>query len=226
MLMAPEDTSNFYEWLPGPRYPVPSSPRKCNGNAHLTSIRRGTNQPHNESSDQREEMMKRTLLLVCATALAFAGGILPASASTTVTYAITQAAATPVYQCNDTSCGTTVTGYTVNGPGTVQSPPAPTYPSAGDFTLTFSADRVSPSDSCRMKSGTGTLDVVWNDSTTSTGTFSFKARDSKTLSLTGKITGGTSPVYLPNPLRGFVAFPLSPCLGGAVPASITLISST
>ncbi|MDP9227096.1 MAG: hypothetical protein M3P18_25270 [Actinomycetota bacterium] len=171
--------------------------------------------------------MKRSVVIAFVSALAFGVGILPAgAATTTVTYAIAQAAATPVCQCNDTSCGTTVIGYTVTGPGTGQFPPTPTYPSSGDFTLTFSVARVFPSDHCRMKSGTGTLDVAWNDSTTTTGTFSFKARDSKTLSLSGDITGGTSPVYPPNPWRGFVAYPPSPCLGGTVPASITLTPST
>ena len=52
--------------------------------------------------------------------------------------------------------------------------------------------RFAPTDPCRIKEGTGTLDVTWGDGTTSTGTYAFKARDSKTFSLNGSITAAAT----------------------------------
>jgi hypothetical protein len=80
-----------------------------------------------------------------------------------------------------------------------------------------------PTDPCKMKTGTGTLNVIWSDSTTTVGTFSFKARDSKSLSMTGQITGGTNPRFVTgNSVSSLVALPTDPCLGGATLGTVTL----
>jgi hypothetical protein len=145
-----------------------------------------------------------------------------ALSATDVTYAISSATATPVLQCNDFGCS--VIGYDYTGPGTQNTfPPGP--PTA-QFHLTFSASRFFPPSPCRMKSGTGTFDVTWSDATTSSGTFTFKARDSRTLSLSGAITSSTSTFYPAGPpVRGFVTHPPNPCLGGSTSGALTFSAS-
>jgi hypothetical protein len=74
-----------------------------------------------------------------------------------------------------------------------------------------------------MKTGTGNLNVIWTDSTTTIGSFSFKARDSKTLSLEGQVTGGTNSRFISGSgLSGLVATPVDPCVGGPTVATVAL----
>jgi hypothetical protein len=76
-----------------------------------------------------------------------------------------------------------------------------------------------------MQRGTGTLDVTWPSDPTlpsAQGTFTFKAKDSKTVVFAGSITSSTVSVLLQGePIEGFVTFPPSPCLGGTATAAFT-----
>jgi hypothetical protein len=66
-----------------------------------------------------------------------------------------------------------------------------------------------------MKVGTGNLNVAWSESSMTIGTFAFKARDSKTLSMTGQVTGGTNTRFLTGSgSSALVATPRDPCAGG------------
>jgi hypothetical protein len=66
-----------------------------------------------------------------------------------------------------------------------------------------------------MKTSTGNLNVTWSDSSTTIGIFAFKARDSKMLSMTGQVTGGTNLRFpTGSALSALVAYPSDPCVGG------------
>ena len=74
-----------------------------------------------------------------------------------------------------------------------------------------------------MKAGTGNLNVTWSDSSTTIGTFAFKARDSKTLSVTGQVTGGTNTRFVTGSgLSALVAIPNDPCAGGPTVGTLML----
>ena len=83
--------------------------------------------------------------------------------------------------------------------------------------------RTIPSDPCHMKTGTGNLNVTWSDNSTTIGTFAFKARDSKALSMTGQVTGGTSMRFpTGSAVSALVATPSDPCVGGPSVGTVTL----
>ena len=95
-----------------------------------------------------------------------------------------------------------------------------------DATLAFSVVSTFPPSPCRMKTGTGTLDLSWpgdHGLPTAHGTFTFKARDSRVVEFSGSITSSTLAV-LPagDALLGFVTHPPSPCTGGTAQTGITL----
>jgi hypothetical protein len=141
-----------------------------------------------------------------------------AAPSTGVTYAIVDAVATPTCSSSE-PCVVDSYDYAGDGAG---SSCQPVDPCRGTFLLRLIRQKAQPVDPCRMKTGTGTLGVVWSDASTTSGTFSFKARDSKTFSLTGQITGGNPRFAVGAKLSGLVAQPVDPCQGGLVAASITL----
>ncbi len=159
------------------------------------------------------------LALVIASSTAFA------SSTTGTTYSIAAATATPQFQCTDVGCGTAVIGYSYTGQGPCQTGCVGFPADPIDAALTFSVTRTYPPNPCRMQSGTGTLDVTWpNDPSlpSAQGTFTFKARDSKTVAFEGSITSSTVSVLLPNePIEGFVTYPPNPCLGGTATAAFT-----
>src|ERR1700746_641574 len=114
--------------------------------------------------------------------------------SNSILYQLPSVAATPI--CNtDLGCPGGVTGYTFAGPGSGTNC-SPGDPCDGIFTLSLVVTKTQPSDPCHMKTGTGNLNVTWSDSSTTIGTFAFKARDSKTLSMTGQVTSGTNTRFL------------------------------
>jgi hypothetical protein len=99
----------------------------------------------------------------------------------------------------------------------------PTDPCNGAFTLSLVVTQLHPTDPCHMKAGTGNLNVTWSDSSTTIGTFAFKARDSKTLSMTGQVTSGTNTRFLTgSALSALVAYPVDPCVGGPTVGTVTL----
>ncbi len=98
-------------------------------------------------------------------------------------------------------------------------------PTGGDFAINLIVQTFPPSP-CRVKSVSGTLDVTWNDGTTSSATVSGKFRDSKTLALSGTFSAidavypsGTATILLSN-------FPPSPCLAATNPITGSLAIST
>jgi hypothetical protein len=76
-----------------------------------------------------------------------------------------------------------------------------------------------------MQRGTGILEMTWPSDPSlpsAQGTFTFKARDSKTVDFAGSITASTLSVLLPGePIEGFVTYPPSPCVGGTATAAFT-----
>jgi hypothetical protein len=142
--------------------------------------------------------------------------------SNAVDYQLLSVAATPVYYCGDLGCTDQLIGYTYGGSGSGTNC-SPGDPCDGAFTLSFFVTKMHPTDPCKMKTGIGTLNVIWSDSTTTVWTFSFKARDSKSLAMTGQITGGTNPRFVTgNSVSSLVALPTDPCLGGATLGTVTL----
>lgn len=142
--------------------------------------------------------------------------------SNSILYQLPSVAATPVCNAGDIGCLGGVIGYTFAGAGSGTNC-IPNDPCNGAFTLSFVVTRTTPSDPCHMKSGTGNLNVIWSDSSTTIGTFAFKARDSKTLSMTGEVTGGTNGRFaVGSALSALVAYPNDPCNGGPSVGTVTL----
>jgi hypothetical protein len=102
-------------------------------------------------------------------------------------------------------------GYEYDGEGScLACAPADPF-RAGTFSFSLVAERYYPIDPLRVKSGSGTLEVIWADSTSTLVTYKFKARDSKALSLTGQVTGGTSSRFAVGTFAGgLVGLPPNP----------------
>ena len=82
-------------------------------------------------------------------------------------------------------------------------------------------DRFLPPNPVKPKSGIGTLTVVWADSSTTLASYSFKARDSKAYSLTGKVTGGTSSRFATGTaIDGLVGLPPNPVEPGETSSAV------
>jgi hypothetical protein len=133
------------------------------------------------------------------------------------------------HDCNDTSCSPEVIAYAFIGDDAVcvqRCSGWPTDPTT--VSLTFSITKVAANNPCKAKAGTGTLDLQWpNDVSTPVahGTFTFKARDSKTLAMSGQITSSTVPLlYPPTPIHGTITFPPDPCVGGTSSATLAFAS--
>ena len=153
------------------------------------------------------------LLIAAAAAWALSNSIL---------YQLPSIAATPIFFCGDQGCTNQLIGYTFAGAGSGTNC-QPVDPCDGAFTLSFVVTKTQPSDPCHMKTGTGNLNVTWSDSSTTIGTFAFKARDSKTLSMTGQVTGGTNLRFAAgSALSALVAMPVDPCNGGPTVGTVTL----
>ena len=161
--------------------------------------------------------------LVAMTVLAFG----QAHAATGTTFSLAAATATPSGACDTGDCG--ITGYDYSGDGSCSAGCAgfPTDPLR--TTLTLRAAKFFSNNGCKLRSGTGSFDVSLPSDPmilSAHGTFSFKARDSKFLSLTGAITSSTvSRLYPSEPIKGLVAFPPNPCVGGVGSISLTFFPS-
>jgi hypothetical protein len=168
------------------------------------------------------------LVLSVATVLALAaspaGAAATSTTNTSTTYDVTTATATPPLLCTD--CGPLATyAITYAGDGTCSAGCAEFPVDPMDVTLTFSVGRFFPPSPCKMKSGTGTLNVSWpNDPSlpAAEGTFTFKARDSHFVDFSGSvITSSLSVLPTGDTLGGYVTYPPSPCTGGAAQAKIS-----
>jgi hypothetical protein len=129
------------------------------------------------------------------------------------------------HDCGDAFCSPDVIAYSFFSTGGVcvrQCSGWPTDPTT--VSLTLSVTKVAANNPCIAKAGTGTLDLHWPDDVTTPvaqGSLTFKARDSKTMVLSGQMTSSTVPLlYPPTPIRGTVTFPPSPCVGGTSTATI------
>ena len=141
--------------------------------------------------------------------------------SNSILYQLPSVAATPVCT-SDITCAGGVIGYTFAGSGSGTNC-SPQDPCNGAFTLSLVVTKTIPNDPCHTKGGTGNLNVTWSDNTTTIGTFAFKARDSKTLSMTGQVTGGTNTRFLTgSAVSALVAQPSDPCAGGPTVGTVTL----
>ena len=144
------------------------------------------------------------------------------AASNAILYQMPSLASTPVCNAGDIGCIGGVIGYTFAAAGSGTNC-QPVDPCDGAFTLSLVVTRTHPTDPCHMKTGTGNLNVIWSDSSTTIGTFAFKARDSKTLSMTGQVTGGTNPRFvMGNSISALVAYPTDACNGGPTVGTVTL----
>jgi hypothetical protein len=154
----------------------------------------------------------------------------PAGATTDIILKIDDIAGESQHDCNDTFCSPEVIAYAFIGTDAVcvqRCSGWPTDPTS--VSLHFSITKVAANNRCKAKAGTGTLDLQWpNDVSTPVahGTFTFKARDSKTLAMSGQMTSSTVPLLIPpNPWHGTITFPPSPCVGGTSSATIAFASS-
>jgi hypothetical protein len=162
-------------------------------------------------------------LRIAASLLTSLLALVPAAGTTAApagTYYVVSAANVLPTICTGVECDTFTARYDYSGAGSCTGC-SPTDPyRVGDFTITLVGDRSFPNDPIKVKSGLGTLTVVWADATT-TATYSFKARDSKTYSLTGQVTGGTSTRFAAGTaLDGLVGFPNDPILPSTSSAAV------
>jgi hypothetical protein len=123
--------------------------------------------------------------------------------------------------CSGIECDTFTARYDYSGDGACAGClPSDPY-RVGNFSLTLVGTRAYPTDPVRIKSGTGTLTVVWADSTTTEATYTFKARDSKTYALSGTVTGGSSSRFATGTaLDGLVGYPVDPVAPSTTAAAV------
>jgi hypothetical protein len=160
--------------------------------------------------------------LIALTVAFVTGTVAPANANpASITYALATVQATPTFRCNDVACGELIQ-WAYDQIGVPICDPTDASPCDGTFSWTFSISRLSATDPCRMKSGTGVLNVTWADSSTTIASFTFKSRDSKSLSMTGSVTGGSNTSLTGDALKGNVSYTLDLCKAGLVRATITL----
>jgi hypothetical protein len=160
-------------------------------------------------------------VVVAAVVLGRAAAPAGAVPAVQVTYQLPAVQGTPIFFCGDVGCTNQLIGYDFLGSGSALNclPPGPCD---GTFDLSFSPARFFPPNPCQMKQGTGSVNVTWADATTSIGTFSFKARDSKTMSITGSMTGGTNLAFAGAAVGGLVGLPPNPCVGGSASSTMTI----
>jgi hypothetical protein len=165
------------------------------------------------------------LVFALATVMALATGPAGAATTTSTTYDVPTATATAPLLCTD--CGPLPT-YTVTytGHGTCSANCAGIPVDPADLTFTFAVARFFPPSPCMMKSGTGTLSAAWPSDPslpTAQGTFTFKARDSHIVDVSGSITASSlAALTVGEALGGSVTYPPSPCTGGTAQAELSL----
>jgi hypothetical protein len=152
------------------------------------------------------------IVVVLLTALIPGLTVPVAAAPAGTTYALPTVSETPTI-CSGVECDTFTAKYDYNGDGNCSAcQPSDPY-RVGNFSLTLVGSRFQPSDPYKAKSGTGTLTVIWADSTTTLANYNFKAKDSKTYTLIGKVTGGTSTRFATGTaVGGQVGLPTDPFL--------------
>jgi hypothetical protein len=154
---------------------------------------------------------------VLALATSAAGAAATSTTATSTTYDVAAATATAPLLCTD--CGPLADyAITYTGAGTCSASCVGFPVDPMDVTLTFSVGRFFPPSPCKMKSGTGTLNVSWpNDPSlpAAAGAFTFKAHGSHFVDFSGSvITSSLSVLPAGETLGGYVTYPPSPCTGG------------
>lgn len=143
-----------------------------------------------------------------------------AAASTAVDYALPSVTAAPNAPCDVPPCQ--VFSYSFTGSGTTSTTGAP---ASGSFTLRFTASKYKSGSTCAFAAGSGTLSIIWQDSSVTDANFTFKAHDAHSWDIKGQVTSGTNAAYPPTPttpIGGLVGYPPNPCDGATVSASITM----
>ncbi len=144
-----------------------------------------------------------------------------AASTTEVTYTLATVTATPNFgSCDIPPCQ--VLSYTLTGTGTTSTAGAP---ASGDFTWTLIPSKYASGNVCAATQGTGTVDIIWQDASTTDVSFSFKARDAHSWVIKGQVASGSNTAFPPNPITpasGVVGYPPNPCTGATVNASISL----
>lgn len=163
----------------------------------------------------------RWLLAAAATVAVVVGAPAAASASSTsATYDLTGSGSSIPGGCLDCQ------RPTMDASGTATcSVCIPGKPTSGNFTISTDV-QTFPTDPCKVKSVSGTLDMTWSDGSTSTASVSGKFHDSKALSLAGSFYP-VDPIWPTDPLTVLLNnFPPSPCLAATNPITGALDIST
>jgi hypothetical protein len=162
-----------------------------------------------------------TALALATVALAFSPHGAARAATTEVTYTLAAVTATPNFgSCDIGPCQ--LLSYTLTGTGTTSTAGAP---AAGVFTWTLNPSKHAPGNVCAATQGTGSLDIIWQDNSTTDVSFSFKARDAHSWTVKGQVAAGSNTAYPPSPLTpasGVVGYPPNPCTGGTLTATLSL----
>lgn len=162
-------------------------------------------------------------LVPLLTLLLGVGAAQPAAAAPVGTfYTLPTMSYTPFLCTEGCEIGGSLIGLSYAGDGECAGclPPSPIR--AGAFSFDLSVDRFWPTDPVRPKSGVGALAVIWSDGSTTSATYAFKARDSKALSLTGKVTGGTNSLFtVGTDFGGLVGLPPSPIEPAVTSAAVS-----
>jgi hypothetical protein len=139
------------------------------------------------------------------------------AATIKVTYSVPSAS----YAQGTIPCGEICVLYysSVDGSGTTDgfSPNDPFR--SGDFSFTLNPTNYSPQEPYRSKSGTGTLSVTWADSSTSSASLTYRAKDRKSWTLAGTFSSG---YFSGQAFTGSISQPPDITQGGTVSAWISL----
>ncbi len=162
-----------------------------------------------------------TALALLTLALAVGPRSAARAATTEVTYTLATVSVTPnTGSCDIPPCQ--VLSYTMTGTGTTSTAGAP---ASGDFTWTLTPSKYANGNVCAATQGTGTVDIIWQDASTTDVMFSFKARDAHSWAVKGLVASGSNTAVPPSPntpASGVVGYPPNPCTGGTVNATLSL----
>ena len=168
----------------------------------------------------RSTLGRSVVTLFAVGIFSLGANVAPASARTaSITYSFTDVQATPTFGCTEFDCSS-LTQWSYDNAGVPICSPPGASPCDGTFSWSFVVARASTTNPCRMKSGTGVLNVTWADFTTTVGSLAFKSRDSKSLSMSGIITGGSNTSLVGEAVKGTVSYTEDLCKAGLVRAMI------
>jgi hypothetical protein len=163
-------------------------------------------------------------LTFCLPAVVLTAGNGAGALPNAVDYALPSVTAAPNAPCDIQPCQ--VLSYSFTGSGSTSTAGAP---ASGTFMLGFTASRYKNGSSCAFAAGTGTGSIIWQDSSTTDVTFTFKEHDSHSWDIKGQVTSGSNTAFPPSPATAFgglVGYPPNPCDGANVTATVTFFPSS